>query len=149
MFTLHDHRTEQCPHSLLLTQFIWNNHIPRQGPYGYPWITVKLVNTNMAFCWLISYDQHWMTTELDNGHMAILWLISSCLHWMNWAIGLISRVFTNGWRDQGSIPGQVISKTQKMVLNTALPNTQHYKVRIKSKVEQSRELNSALLYTLV
>ena len=31
----------------------------------------------------------------------------------NWAIGLISRVFTNDPGDQGSIPGQVIPKTQK------------------------------------
>ena len=28
----------------------------------------------------------------------------------------------------GSIPGQVIPKTQKMVLDATLPNTQHYKV---------------------
>ena len=31
------------------------------------------------------------------------------------------------------IPGQVISKTQKMVLDASLLNTQHYKVRIKGK----------------
>ena len=31
----------------------------------------------------------------------------------------------------------VIPKTQKMVLDAALLNTQHYKVRIKGKVEQS------------
>ena len=36
-----------------------------------------------------------------------------------------------------------------MVLDTALPNTQQYKVRIKDKVEQSRERSSALPYTLV
>ena len=35
-----------------------------------------------------------------------------------------------------------------MVLDDALLNTQHYKVRIKSKVEQSRERSSALSYTL-
>ena len=51
--------------------------------------------------------------------------------------------------DRGSIPGQVIPKTQKMVLDAALLNTQHYKVRIKGKVEQSREWSSALPYTLV
>ena len=34
-----------------------------------------------------------------------------------------------------------------MVHDTALLNTQHYKVRIKGKVEQSRERNSALSYT--
>ena len=36
-----------------------------------------------------------------------------------------------------------------MVLNTTLLNTQHYKVRIKNKVEQSRERSNALPYTLV
>ena len=47
----------------------------------------------------------------------------------------MSRVFTNGPGDQGSIPSQIISKTQKMVFGTALLNTQHYKVQIKGKVE--------------
>ena len=37
--------------------------------------------------------------------------------------------------DLGSIPGPVIPKTQKMVLDTSLLNTQHYKVWIKSKVD--------------
>ena len=46
------------------------------------------------------------------------------------AIGLMSKVFANGLGDQGSTPGQVIPKTQKMVLGEALLNTQHYKVRI-------------------
>ena len=36
-----------------------------------------------------------------------------------------------------------------MVLDTALLNTQHYKVMIMSKVEQSRERSSALPYTSV
>ena len=49
----------------------------------------------------------------------------------------------------GSIPSCVIPKTQKMVLDTSLLNTQHYKVGIKGKVEQSRERNSALPYTSV
>ena len=60
-------------------------------------------------------------------------------------IGIMVRVFANDPGDQGSIPGRVIPKTQKMVLDTAL----HYKVRIKSKVEQSKERSSALPYTLV
>ena len=54
-------------------------------------------------------------------------------------IGLMSRVFAFGLGDQGSILGQVIPKTQKMVLDATLLNTQHYKVSIKGKVEQSRE----------
>ena len=61
----------------------------------------------------------------------------------------MSRVFTNGLVDQGSIPGRVIPKTQKMVLDAVLLNTQHYKVRIKDKVEQSREWSSAFPYTSV
>ena len=59
------------------------------------------------------------------------------------------RVFANGPGDLGSIPGQVIPKTQKMVLDASLLNTQHYKVRIKGKVEQSRERSCALPYNLV
>ena len=52
-------------------------------------------------------------------------------------IGLVGRVFANGPRDRGSIPGCVIPKTLKMVLDTSLLNTQQYKVRIKGKVAPS------------
>ena len=51
------------------------------------------------------------------------------------------KVFANCLGDQGSIPGQVIPKTQKMVLDGALFSNQ---VRIKGKVEQSREWSSSL-----
>ena len=53
--------------------------------------------------------------------------------------GKMIRVFANGPGDLGSIPGRVIPKTQKMVLDASLFNTQHYKVQIKGKVEKSRE----------
>ena len=43
-------------------------------------------------------------------------------------------MFANGPRDQGSIPGRVIPKTQKMVLDAALLNTHYYKVRLKGKL---------------
>ena len=59
------------------------------------------------------------------------------------------RVFANGPGKLGSIPGRVIPKIQKMVLDASLLSTQHYKVRIKGKVEQSRERSSALPYNLV
>ena len=36
-----------------------------------------------------------------------------------------------------------------MVLDATLLNTQHYKVRMEGKVEQSRERSSTLSYTLV
>ena len=55
-------------------------------------------------------------------------------------IGLAVWVFANGPGDQGSIPGRVIPRTQKMVLDASLLNTQHYKVRINVIVEQSREV---------
>ena len=65
------------------------------------------------------------------------------------AIGLMSRVIAYGPWDRGSIQGRVIPKTQKVVLYVALLNTQHRKVRIKGKVEQSRQRSSALPYTSV
>ena len=61
----------------------------------------------------------------------------------------MSRVFANDPGDRGSIPGRVIPKTQKMVLDDTLLSSQHYKVTIKGKVEQPWEWSSALLYTLV
>ena len=68
---------------------------------------------------------------------------------VNRVIGQMSRVFDNGLGERGSIQGWLIPKTKKMVLDAASLNTQHYKVRIKDKVEQSREWSSALPYTSV
>ena len=70
-------------------------------------------------------------------------------NYVNQLIRLMCRVFVNGPGDLESIPGCVIPKTLKMVLDTSLLNTQQYKVRIKGKVEQSGERSSALTYTLV
>ena len=64
-------------------------------------------------------------------------------------IGLVVRVFANGPGDLDSIPGQVIPKTPKMVLDASLLNTQHYKVRIKGKMGQSWERSSGLPSTLL
>ena len=50
-------------------------------------------------------------------------------------MGQMSRVFANGPIDRGSIPGRVIPKTQKMVLDAVLLSTQHCRVRIKIKGE--------------
>ena len=63
--------------------------------------------------------------------------------------GMMVRVLANGPGDRGSIPGRVIPKTQKMVLDAPLLNIRQYKVGIKGKVEQSRERSSALPYTSV
>ena len=63
--------------------------------------------------------------------------------------GLMRRVFPNDPGDWGSIPGRVIPKTLKMVLDAYLLNNQHYKVRFKGKVEQSQKRSSTLPSALV
>ena len=54
-------------------------------------------------------------------------------------------MFAYGPEDQVSIPGRV-PKTLKIELDTSLLNIQRCKVRIKGKVEQSRERSSAPLH---
>ena len=62
------------------------------------------------------------------------------------AIGLALRGFAKGPGDRVSIPGRVIPKTQKMVLDFSFLNSQHYKVGIKGKVEaiKGKELHPPL-----
>ena len=50
---------------------------------------------------------------------------------MHRVIGRVGREFANATGDLGSIPGRVIPKTLKMVLDTYLLNNQQYNVRIK------------------
>ena len=59
------------------------------------------------------------------------------LHIKYLTISIMISVFTNGLGDQGSISGRVIPKTQKMVLDVSLLNTQHFKVWIKGKWSNS------------
>ena len=68
------------------------------------------------------------------------------LLYMDWSIGLVVRVFTKGLEDQGSILSRVIPKTLKMH-PCLMPSIMW--LWIKDKVEQSRERNSILPYTLV
>ena len=49
----------------------------------------------------------------------------------------MGRVFANEPGDLGSIPGRVIPKTLKMVLDTSLLNTQIYNIRYVSRVKWS------------
>ena len=63
--------------------------------------------------------------------------------------GVAVRVFANGLGDWSSIPRRVMPKTQKIVLDASLLTTQHFKVWIKGKVEQSSKRSSVLPYTLV
>ena len=57
----------------------------------------------------------------------------------NRLIELVGTVFANGPGELGSIQGRVIPKTLKIVLDTSFLNTQQFKVRIKGKVELSRQ----------
>ena len=59
--------------------------------------------------------------------------------YIKWPIGIMVTVFTIGAEDEVSILGQVIPKTQKMVLDASLVNTQHYKVWVKGKWSNSRK----------
>ena len=102
-----------------------------------------------------NYQLYWTNNWIMMNARAQLQRYSYC-HWSSrnkisvlCAIGLISRVFANSPGDQGSNPGRVIPKTQKMVLDSAFLYTQHYKVWIKRKMEQSRKRTSTLPYPLV
>ena len=76
-------------------------------------------------------------------------MYNTVLYYINRITGLVGRVFPNDPGDRGSIPGRVKPKTQKMVLDTSLFNTHHYKVCIKGKVKQSSGRRIALPYTSV
>ncbi len=58
-------------------------------------------------------------------------------------IGLVGRVITNSPGDLGSIPGRIIPKTFKMVLDTSLLNTQSPKF-----INFSMRLNFSYMYIL-
>ena len=58
----------------------------------------------------------------------------------------MSRVFTSDQKTR--VQSRVEScKNSRIVLDTALLNSQNYKTRIKGEVKQSRKLNSTLPYT--
>ena len=59
---------------------------------------------------------------------------------------MMVRVFANDPEEMGSIPGGVIPKTQKMVLDASSLNTQQYNVGIKGKVKQSLLLLPGLVW---
>ena len=61
------------------------------------------------------------------------------IYFMTQPMSIIAWESANGLGDQGSNPDQVISKTQKMVLDAFLLNTQHYKVHIKGKWSNPRK----------
>ena len=100
-----------------------------------------------------SFYHTWMVLQKGiSGHTTVIsWSIASRNKSLKHqrSFGLIGRVFANDPELWGSIPGRVTPKTQNMVLDAALLNTQHYKIKIKGKVEQPRVSSCTLPYTSV
>ena len=61
----------------------------------------------------------------------VLTFVIPCIY--NRTNGLVGEVFTNGPGDRDLIPVQVIQKTREMVLDAALFNTEHCKIRVRGK----------------
>ena len=85
------------------------------------------------FCLNSFFHSWWGPSTKDPSFVWIqLYIWFQALLYNNRLIGLVGRVFANGPEDLGSIPGRVIPKTLKMVLDTSLLNTLQYKVsRVK------------------
>ena len=91
--------------------------------------------------WCSSYWKGSLRVTLDYGRQLYL-LLSEQAHY------LVGRVFS--WSERTGFNLRLCgTKHFKMVLDTSLLNTQRYKVRIKGKVEQSREKSIALPYASV
>ena len=102
------------------------------------WVGLKVLQHNLSFCPALPLIKIILFSCCMRN--------TQCIHAVH---RLVGRVFVNGLGDMGSIPGHVIPKTSKTVLDTSSLNTQQYKVCIKDKVEQFRERSSALPYTSV
>ena len=77
--------------------------------------------------------------RIDNMKLRVMGLYFVLLSSFNQPIGIMATVFTNGQGDKGSIPGWVIPKIQKVVLDASVLNIQHYKVWTKSKWRNPRK----------
>ena len=83
---------------------------------------------------IIILDKPGDETGLVTHHSA---LICHNIWYIYTYVSIMVRVFTNGLGELDSIPGWVVPKTLKMVLDASLLNIQLYKVWIKGKVKQS------------
>ena len=68
---------------------------------------------------------------------------------LNRLISLVGRVFFNGPGDRFNPRSSHTKDFKKMGFDTSMLNIQHYKVRIKVKVVQSRDKSGALPYPTV
>ena len=139
-----------------LTEFFIPDAEINVHPLSASWYLISSLWMNLCSCMHIISMLLSINEPVSTGSWNILFKVLTlnvaiCIEFLYFIpdIGLVVRVFASGPGDLGSIPGRVIPKTQKMVLDASLLNTQHYKVRIKGKVEQSRERSRALPYTFV
>ena len=142
---------------------VWPSYIETNGPSNWGsipgWVMPKSQKMVLDSSLLKTlHYKLWIKGKWSNPGKGVVPSSTSCSSYWKGAfglpstmrlIGLVDRVFANGPGDLGSIPGRVIPKTLKMVLDTSLLNTQQYKVCIKGKVEKSRERSSALPDTSV
>ena len=94
---------------------------------NYPWLTIILLNQNLLmtqyiYIYIYIYKSLYIYIYI---HIYIhiymyIWRVGVDVCEL---IGLVSKVFANGPGDLGSIPGLVIPKTFKMVVDTSLLNT--------------------------
>ena len=122
------------------------NHYTTRTPHQLFVFTVALYMTYMTGIFLVGGICFWLYNCISWRSVLYYYIY---IYAYDQAIGLMSWVFVRGPGDQVSIPGWVIPKTQKLVLDAVLLNTQIYKVRIKGKLEQSSKWSSALPNTLV
>ena len=116
----------------------WLMNLPRRRPFVIPWRHrsrfrlrgFQPLSRRGSLAPLLVRNLSCVLFGLFIGHYQGLF---SCVKSDYLKFILTSRVFAKGPEDRGSIPGRVIPKTQKMVLDTAFLNTQHDKVRIKIK----------------
>ena len=113
-------------------RFIFQHNLPC-GPHTSS-ISVAIIKKSSKANMTLSKDHfsHPYTHTHTHKYIYIYICVCVCVCVGGW-------VFTNGLGDRGSILGRVIPKIQKMVHDYALLDTQHYKVKIKGKVEQSGE----------
>ena len=113
-------------------------------------LVVVIVVVQFSSIYQYAERERWTTVITQIGISFLYSLfVGSIFIYLDQLIVPVGRVFANDPGDLGSIPVCVIPKTQRMVLDTSLLNIQQYKVRIKGKVEQSREKSSALPFTLL
>ena len=116
-----------------------------------------LIRPHIEYCILaqvpISRDENWGVILRLDGIQRIVRKIIKRIKDYSYRERLkrlgLTTLLTNGSGDQGSIPGRVMLKTQKMVLDASLLNTQHYKVWLKVKWSNPRKGVAPFPYTSV